>query len=147
MAVIASASALLHEGLGHGVVAWLRGDIPTELTSNHLSSLHPDRWAEAGGTLVNLLAGALAASRHAGNRPNPRYFFWIFAALNLLPGAGYFLFSGILGIGNWNAVTRGAPHQIPLRIVMTGFWRWTVGAGRAPACSRGPSVVALACGL
>jgi len=38
MAVIASASAtLLHEGIGHGVTAWLRGDIPTELTSNHLS--------------------------------------------------------------------------------------------------------------
>lgn len=40
MALIASALAtLLHEGLGHGVTAWLRGDIPTELTSNHLSSL------------------------------------------------------------------------------------------------------------
>ena len=40
MAIIASALAtLLHEGLGHGITAWLRGDIPTELTSNHLSSL------------------------------------------------------------------------------------------------------------
>jgi hypothetical protein len=37
MAVVASASAtLLHEGVGHGLSAWLRGDIPTELTSNHL---------------------------------------------------------------------------------------------------------------
>jgi len=36
--VIASALAtLVHEGLGHGVTAWLRGDVPTELTSNHLS--------------------------------------------------------------------------------------------------------------
>jgi hypothetical protein len=34
MAVIASAVAtLLHEGVGHGVTAWLRGDVPTELTS------------------------------------------------------------------------------------------------------------------
>ena len=34
MAVIASAVAtLLHEGVGHGVTAWLRGDIPTELTN------------------------------------------------------------------------------------------------------------------
>jgi len=124
MAVIASAAAtLLHEGVGHGVVAWMRGDIPTELTSNHLSSVRPDRWVDAGGTLVNLLAGTLAllASRYADNRSNLRYFCWIFAALNLLPGAGYFLFSGILGIGDWNEVIRGAPHQIPLRIVMTGF--------------------------
>jgi hypothetical protein len=38
MAVLASAAAtLLHEGVGHGVTAWLRGDVPTQLTSNHLS--------------------------------------------------------------------------------------------------------------
>src|SRR5580700_701686 len=122
MAAIGSAAAtLLHEGLGHGVVAWMRGDIPTELTSNHLSSMHPDRWVDAGGTIVNLLAGtiALLASRCAGNSSNLRYFCWIFAALNLLPGAGYFLFSGILGIGDWSEVIRDAPHQNILRIIMT----------------------------
>ena len=111
MAVVASASAtLLHEGVGHGLTAWLRGDIPTELTSNHLSSLRPDRWVDAGGTLVNLFAGAssLLASRVAGRHANERYFFWIFAALNLLHGTGYFLFSGISGFGDWNEVIRGA---------------------------------------
>jgi hypothetical protein len=100
MAVLASAIAtLLHEGVGHGLIAWLRGDIPTELTSNHLSSMRPDRWVDAGGTLVNLLVGviSLSVSRAEGNRPNFRYFFWILAALNLLPGAGYFCFSGSLG--------------------------------------------------
>ena len=124
MAVIASATAtLLHEGLGHGVTAWLRGDIPTELTSNHLSSLQPDRWVDAGGTLVNLVVGAacLFASRHAKDRANPRYFLWILAALNLLPGAGYFLFSGIFGFGDWNEVIRGLSHQAALRIIMTTF--------------------------
>jgi hypothetical protein len=124
MAVVASASAtLLHEGVGHGLTAWLRGDVPTELTSNHLSSLRPDRWVDAGGTLVNLFVGAssLLASRFAGTRANIRYFFWIFAALNLLHGAGYFLFSGISGFGDWNEVIRGLPHQIALRAGMTVF--------------------------
>jgi hypothetical protein len=124
MAVIASGIAtLLHEGVGHGVVAWLRGDIPTELTSNHLSTLRPDRWVDAGGTLVNLVAGAasLLISRRAGDRANIRYFFWILAALNLLPGAGYFLFSGILGLGDWNEVILGLPQQAALRIGMTVF--------------------------
>lgn len=124
MAVIASATAtLLHEGIGHGVTAWLRGDIPTELTSNHLSSLRPDRWVDAGGTIVNLIVGAacLAASRKAGDRAEARYFLWILAALNLLPGAGYFLFSGIFGFGDWNEVIRGLPHQAALRIGMTLF--------------------------
>lgn len=122
MAVIASAMAtLLHEGVGHGLIAWLRGDIPTELTSNHLSSVRPDRWVDAGGTLVNLFAGAvsLLVSRSAGDRANLRYFFWILAALNLLPGAGYFLFSGIFGFGDWEEVIRGLPHQAALRTGMT----------------------------
>jgi hypothetical protein len=124
MAVISSALAtLLHEGAGHGVMAWLRGDIPTELTSNHLSSLHPDKWVDAGGTLVNLFAGtcSLLASNNAGNRANFRYFLWIFAALNLLPGAGYFLFSGIFGFGDWYQVIRDLPHQVTLRTGMTLF--------------------------
>ncbi|MGH9343537.1 MAG: hypothetical protein ACRD19_07245 [Terriglobia bacterium] len=93
MAVLASpAATLLDEGIGHGLIAWLRGDIPTELTGNHFSSLHQDRWVEAGGTLVNLFVGAiyLLFSQAAGRRANPRYFLWILAALNLVPGAGYF---------------------------------------------------------
>jgi hypothetical protein len=122
MAVLASAAAtLLHEGVGHGVTAWLRGDIVTELTSNHLSSLRPDRLVEAGGTIVNLIAGlaSLIASRCAGNRANTRYFLWLLAALNLFPGAGYFMLSGIFGFGDWYEVIRGLPHQVALRIGMS----------------------------
>jgi hypothetical protein len=134
MAVLASAAAtLLHEGVGHGIIAWLRGDIPTELTTNHLSSLHTDRWVEAGGTLVNLFAGAicLLLSRAADRRVNLRYFLWILAALNLLPGAGYFLFSGIFGFGDWQEVIRGLPHQAVLRVAITIF-----GAGLYLAVTR-----------
>jgi hypothetical protein len=124
MAVIASAmGTLLHEGVGHGVIAWLRGDLVTELTSNHLSTLRPDRWVDAGGTLVNLIAGAgsLLASRKAGDRANIRYFLWILAALNLLSGAGYFLFSGIFGFGDWYEVIRSLPNQLALRVGMAAF--------------------------
>jgi hypothetical protein len=124
MAVIAGGLAtLLHEGVGHGGVAWLRGDIPTQLTSNHLSSLRPDRWVDAGGTLVNLAAGTLSllAARAAGNRSNPRYFLWLLAAHNLFSGAGYFLFSGIIGFGDWQEVIRGLPHQAAWRVGMSVF--------------------------
>ena len=122
MAVIASALAtLLHEGVGHGLTAFVRGDVPTELTSNHLSSLHPDRLVQAAGTLVNLAAGAIAllASSRIATRANLRYFLWILAALNLLPGAGYFLFSGIFGFGDWNEVIRDLPYHAALRVGMT----------------------------
>lgn len=124
MAVIASALAtLLHEGVGHGLVATLRGDVPTELTSNHLSSLRPDRLVDAGGTLVNLAVGAVALllARREGMAANLRYFLWVLAALNLLPGAGYFLFSGIFHFGDWAEVIRGLPQEGVLRVVMTLF--------------------------
>jgi len=114
MAVIASGLAtLFHEGIGHGLMALVRGDVPTELTSNHLSSLYPDRVVQAAGTLVNLAAGvaSLLASSRLGARANARYFFWLLGALNLLPGAGYFMFSGIFGFGDWNAVIQGLPYQ------------------------------------
>jgi hypothetical protein len=124
MAIITTGLAvLLHEGVGHGVTAWLRGDIPTQLTSNHLSTLRPDRWVDAGGTLVNLAAGALSllAARAAGTRANLRYFFWLLASHNLLPGAGYFMFSGIIGFGDWQEVIRGLPHYAAWRIGMSIF--------------------------
>jgi hypothetical protein len=124
MAVVATGLAvLLHEGLGHGVTAWLRGDIPTELTSNHLSSLRPDKWVDAGGTLVNLAVGAIALTlaQVGGARPNFRYFMWILAAHNLFAGSGYFMFSGIFGFGDWYQVILGWPNQIAWRIGMTLF--------------------------
>ena len=73
MAVIASALAtLLHEGVGHGLTAFVRGDVPTALTSNHLSSLRPDRVVQAAGTIVNLAAGvaSLMAASRMGARAN-----------------------------------------------------------------------------
>jgi len=118
--VIAGATAtLLHEGVGHGVTAWLRGDLPTELTSNHLSAQIDDKLVSAGGTLVNFAVGvaALLAMRRIRSDTR-RYAMWLFAALNLLPGAGYFMFSGFLGVGDWEAVLAGSPHYATLRAGM-----------------------------
>lgn len=123
MAIVANGLAtLLHEGVGHGVVAWLRGDTVTELTSNHLSSLNADGWVQAGGTVVNALVGIvsmLAAGR--ASRGHTRYFLWLFGALNLLPAAGYFLLSGVAGFGDWHEVTKALPNQMLVRITMTVF--------------------------
>jgi hypothetical protein len=124
MAVIGSAmAAFLHEGIGHGVTAWLLGDGPTELTSNHLSSARDSPLVLAGGTVVNAIAGtvALVVSRRLGDRTNTRYFLWLLGALNLLPAAGYFLFSGIGGLGDWYEMVKNSPHQGMWRIAMTVF--------------------------
>ena len=122
MAIVATGlTVLLHEAVGHGVTSWLRGRVPTELTSNHLSSLYEDRWVEAGGTLVNLAAGTLAllATHAAGSRASLRYFCWLLAAHNLFSGTGYFMFSGIFGFGDWEQVIAGLPHQALLRTAMS----------------------------
>ncbi len=124
MAVVAiGISSALHEGVGHGVVALLRGDIPTDLTSNHLSDIHPDRLVAAGGTLVNIAVGTIAmcATRLSGSRINLRYFLWLLGCFNLMDGAGYFLFSGILGIGDWQEVIADLPHYVALRVGMSLF--------------------------
>lgn len=124
MAIVAvGVSTLLHEGVGHGVISWLRGGVPTELTSNHLNSLYEDRWIAAGGTLVNLAAGflALVASHAVATRAHLRYFCWLLAAHNLLSGAGYFLFSGVIGFGDWQRVIEGLPHYIAWRVTMASF--------------------------
>jgi hypothetical protein len=88
-----------------------------------LSALRADHWVEAGGTLVNLFIGAIClwAARAVVNRTNLRYFLWILGAVNLLPGAGYFVFSGIFGFGDWQEVIRGLPDQTTLRIAMTAL--------------------------
>ena len=120
MAVVTTVvCSLLHEGLGHGVTAWLRGDIVTQLTSNHLSSVRPDRLVDAGGTLVNLIVGALCLLAAARLRnANSRYFLWFLGACNLLQGAGYFLFSGVLNLGDWADLIVGLPRPVALRIAM-----------------------------
>jgi hypothetical protein len=76
---------------------------------------------QAAGTLVNLIIGVAASliSRSSGTQANRRYFFWILAALNLLPGAGYFLFSAIIGFGDWNEVIRDLPYHAAWRVGMT----------------------------
>ena len=61
--------------------------MPTEHTSNHLTSLFEDRRIQAGGTLVNLAAGTLAlfATFAVGISTGLRYF-WLLASHNLLTG-------------------------------------------------------------
>ncbi|HEY1812211.1 MAG TPA: hypothetical protein VGG74_07620 [Kofleriaceae bacterium] len=119
-AIIAMAvCGVLHEGIGHGVTAWLRGDHPTELTSNHLSADLDDRLVSAGGTIVNLVVGVLALLGSRRIRDDTwRYAVWILAALNLMLGAGYFLFSGVMGLGDWQSVIAGVPGYAIWRIAM-----------------------------
>jgi hypothetical protein len=110
----------LHEGVGHGGACLLVGAQPLVLSSVHFECRMDSRLVMAGGTVMNLLAGAVFfALGHLTGRgyPRLRYFFWISMTVNLFTGTGYFLFSGIGGIGDWGAFIQGLGPQ----------WLWPIG--------------------
>ena len=127
LAVLAYAAAnVLHEGLGHGGACVLVGGTPRLLTSVSFEcdvtagASTASRIVAAAGTIVNLIAGGLAALAYARGRdgsPVTRFFLWLFATVNLLQAFGYFLFSGVGRIGDWAAVM--APIQ--------PVWAWRIG--------------------
>ncbi|MGA8030413.1 MAG: hypothetical protein WB992_25000 [Bryobacteraceae bacterium] len=111
---------VLHEGLGHGVTAWLMGAHRLTISTVALQSDIDRRWISANGTLVNLLFGAifwLVLRRARAYRPATRYFLVLAMAGNLFTGTGYFFFSGVANFGDWAAVIRG----------MQPYWLWRVG--------------------
>lgn len=113
-------SSVLHEGVGHGGVAWLSGAHRIVVTSTYMDSGFDTRWILAAGTLVNLafgLAGLalLVWMRHAS--VPLRLFVWALTAFNLLMATGYFLFSGVAGIGDWAEWMKG----------LSPLWAWRAG--------------------
>jgi hypothetical protein len=101
---------ILHEGVGHGLVALLTGAKSGVLTTVAWSSASDSRLVAAGGTLVNLAAALVfwLALRSAKLASMPmRYFLLITCAFNLFTGTGYFFFSGVTNFGDWAAVISG----------------------------------------
>src|ERR1700730_3552047 len=88
---------VLHEGLGHGGVAYLSGAHFITLSTVAEDADIDSRWILAVGTLVNLAAGAVFWMLLRWKRYSPvvRFFLVIAMAGNLFTGTGYFLFSGV----------------------------------------------------
>ena len=128
IAVMAYALAnVAHEGLGHGGMCVALGGEPRVLNAVYFDcgedglSSAASRWISAGGTLVNLALAGLTALLLAGRivrAPSGRYFLWLFLALNLFQAFGYWMFSGIGGIGDWQSVIAGSPHYALWRITL-----------------------------
>jgi hypothetical protein len=100
---------IIHEGLGHGGMCVATGGRPLVLSTVHFDCSADTRLVAAGGTLANLIFGALfwVAARAVKRSASWRYFFWLLMTFNLLSAGGYFLFSGIANIGDWAAVVAG----------------------------------------
>ena len=110
IAIVAYALAsVLHEGVGHGGACVMTGGHPLVLSTVHFECDKDNRIIDAGGTVVNLVAGFifLMLSRLVSRSAHLRYFLWLLMTINLLQGGGYFLFSGFGNIGDWAAVIQG----------------------------------------
>lgn len=107
--VAASLAGIIHEGLGHGGMCLVTGGRPLALSSVHFECSTNSRLVAAGGTLANLLFGAIfwLASRAITTRTEWRYCFWLMMTFNLFRAGGYFLFSGIGNFGDWADVITG----------------------------------------
>jgi hypothetical protein len=143
LAVLAYAAAnVLHEGVGHGGACVLVGGAPRLLTSASFEcgtdGVAPAaaRVVAASGTIVNLIAGAVAvfAYRHSGaHGPALRFFLWLFGTINFLTGFGYFLFSGVGRIGDWADVMAPLHPEWVWRVVLAtgGFALYWIATQRA----------------
>lgn len=111
---------VLHEGVGHGLTAWLSGAKSITLSTVAMQSDNSSRWISANGTLVNLAAAVVfwgLLSMRRRYTPQTRYFLVLSMAGSLFTGTGYFLFSGALNFGDWADVIQGLePH-----------WLWRIG--------------------
>jgi hypothetical protein len=134
-----SLANVLHEGFGHGGACLLTGGRPLMLNAiffsydTHTVSPSAVRFIAAGGGLVNLASGLLAIALLRTGRfriPSVQYFLWLFATTNLLMAFGYFLFSGIMGVGDWILVTAGlaSPFLTRLGLSLAGALLYFVAA-------------------
>jgi hypothetical protein len=129
---------VIHEGLGHGGMCAATGGRPLALSTVHFDCSADTRLVAAGGTLANLIFGALfwVAARAVKQTASWRYFFWLLMTFNLFEAGGYFLFSGIGNIGDWTAVVAGWQPAWAWRVGLTALGAVTYFLLFVPLCLR-----------
>jgi hypothetical protein len=124
--IVYALANFIHEAIGHGGACLLLGGKPRVLSSMHFDgdkrglSKAATRLIAAAGTIADLLAAALGllALRREPKSAATHYFLWLFVAVNLFAGLGYFFFSGMTNIGDWAVVIAGSKHAVFWRILM-----------------------------
>jgi hypothetical protein len=113
----AALANVLHEGVGHALLALFTGAQSGVISTVAWSSGYDSRVVAAGGTLVNLAAGLICWLALRGSKNfsvQTRYFLLTSLAFNAFTGTGYFFFSGVTNFGDWQVVI--AP--------MHPYWMW-----------------------
>ena len=119
-------SSILHEFVGHSLVARILGAHVTSISSVNMNYdvavVHAGlrKVISACGALANILTAlvALAILRKRPTSANVRYFLWLFMTVSLLLATGYPGFSAVMGSGDWANVIYGLPHLIMWRALL-----------------------------
>lgn len=125
-------SSVIHEGLGHGGACIAVGGVPRLLSSMEfrcdVDGLAPaaGRIVAAAGAIVQIVLGLAVYKTYQVLVRRPfspasgvwRFSLWLFVAVNLMQGTGYFLFSGVGGVGDWSEVTAGLQPAIAWRALL-----------------------------
>jgi hypothetical protein len=130
---------VLHEGVGHALVALLTVAPSGTLSTVAWSSAYDSKLVAAGGTLVNLASGGmfwllLRNSKRASSQV--RLFLLLCCAFNLFTGTGYFFFSGVSNFGDWAVVIAGMKAHVFWRVLLVvvgllAYWFAAVTIGTA----------------
>ncbi|MDV6330045.1 hypothetical protein [Asticcacaulis sp. 201] len=117
-------STVLHEAGGHGGACLAVGGKAVELGAYYFNC-NTDGLPEAAGRIVAaagstvnlavcLILGPMVAARVKARAPvgAGTLFLWLMFAVNAFTWAGYYMFSGIAGIGDWgpDGVLKGVAH-------------------------------------
>jgi hypothetical protein len=128
----------IHEGIGHGGMCVATGGQALVISTVHFECGVDTRLVAAGGTLANLVFGAVFwfAERAVRHSASWRYFFWLLMTFNLLAAGGYFLFSGIGDFGDWAAVVAGWQPALAWRVGLIALGTVTYFLLFVPLCLR-----------
>ncbi len=117
---------MAHELGGHALTCVALDQRPTELGAYYIDCPGATGWAgrvvAMAGTGMDVLLSALAylAWRRA-KRPLPRLALWIVFVVKGMVAAGYWLFSGVSGFGDWGPGAGGGIGPLPQP------WLWRIG--------------------
>jgi hypothetical protein len=130
-AFAAVAATAVHELGGHGLASVVLGKLPKELGAYYVDTVYaglPDlaiRAIALAGPIMSLVLGLVAFAVLALVKPRGLvswYFGWLVGALGLMTAAGYLLFSGASGIGDFgmtrDGVFFGAEPQAVVRAAL-----------------------------
>lgn len=129
-AVAYAVTTAAHEGLGHGGMCLVGGGHANAWGAYYFDCDARDRpdWVfravAAAGSTVNLILGLLFGAwlkvdlQGRGRRGAWTIFLWLMSTINLFDWAGYYIFSGISGVGDWGEVDSAVLHGIPNALAM-----------------------------